>query len=49
MQLALQILFCIIFALLFIVFLMNKKINKAENDIVHIQKDLVEIRGVIYK
>lgn len=42
-------LFAIIFILVILVLIKNKRINKLENDISHIQSDLVEIRRVIYK
>ena len=42
-------LFAIIFILVILVLIKNKRINKLENDISHIKKDLVEIRGVIYR
>lgn len=42
-------LFAIILVLVVLILFKNKRINKLENDIVHIQKDLVEIRRVIYR
>ncbi|MDD6467101.1 MAG: hypothetical protein PUF50_02855 [Erysipelotrichaceae bacterium] len=49
MELVVLMLFCIILVLVILVIFKNRKIQRLENDIIHIQKDLVEIRGVIYK
>lgn len=49
MEFVVLILFCIVLVLGTLIIFTFKKIDRLENDICHIKRDLVEIRKVIYR